>query len=76
MSLFLIGCLDDISASASLLDGKPVFTGIICYEALSQLVYYETAASTGDIAAQWIGIITPRFSPQEMRKAKAAWKKS
>lgn len=72
----LIECLDDISASASTLDGKPVALGIVCYEALTQLVYYEPTEPGGDVAASWPGFISPRASPQDMRDAKAAWKKA
>src|SRR5688500_17078255 len=37
----LVGCLDDVSASKSQLNGMQVPVGAICYEGLSQLVYYE-----------------------------------
>ena len=63
----LVNCLDDITPSKSELDGKPVAVGIVCYEALSNLVYYEPTTAT------WAGYITPRATPQQMRAAKAAW---
>lgn len=72
----LVECLDDTSASASVLDGKPIALGIVCYEALTQLVYFEPTEPGGDVAATWPGIITPLASPKEMRDAKAAWKKA
>ncbi|MDR2212631.1 MAG: hypothetical protein LBE21_03265 [Pseudomonadales bacterium] len=71
----LIECLDDTSLSASILDGKRVFLGIICYEGLAQLVYYEPTDATGDIATQWPGVISPTASPQEMRNAKTEWER-
>ena len=72
----LIGCLDAESATASTIDGKPVPLGIVCYEALTQLVYYEPAEPGGDLATHWFGYISPRASPEDMRKAKSAWKKA
>lgn len=72
----LIECLDDTSASASVLDGKPVSLGIVCYEGLSLLVYYEPTDAGGDVAANWPGFISPKASPEEMRNAKAAWKRA
>ncbi len=72
----LIECLDDNSPSASVVDGKPVPVGIICYEALTQLVYYEPTEPSGDVASDWLGFISPKASEQEMRDAKAAWKRA
>ncbi len=72
----LIDCLDDTSASASMVGGKPVPVGIVCYEALTQLVCHEPTDPNGDIAADWPGSISLFASPQEMRKAKTAWKKA
>lgn len=72
----LVGCLDDTSPSRSVIDGQPVALGIICYQALTQLVYYEPTAADGDVAANWPGNMSLRASPQEMRAAKGAWKKA
>lgn len=72
----LIECLDDTSASASVLGGKPVPVGIVCYEALTQLVYYEPTDPSGDVAAHWEGILSPDASPNEMRVAKVVWRKA
>lgn len=72
----LIDCLDDTTASASTVDGKPVAVGLVCYQALSQLAYYEPTARTGDIAESWPGFLTPLASPDAMRAAKTAWKKA
>jgi hypothetical protein len=72
----LIGCLDDTSMSASVLDGKPVALGIVCYQGLSQLVYYEPSDNSGDIETSWPGFISPKASKAEMKKAKIAWKKA
>jgi hypothetical protein len=69
----LVDCLDDTSPSHSAFDGTAVAVGIVCYEALTQTVYYEPTAPNGDIAANWPGNISPKASAQQMRDAKAAW---
>jgi hypothetical protein len=71
----LVDCLDDASPSQSRIDGTAVAVGIVCYEALTQLVYYEPTAPSGDVAADWPGNISPTSSPQEMHDAKNAWAK-
>lgn len=71
----LVDCLDDSSPSQSVLDGKPVAVGMVCYEALTQLVYHEPTATGGDIATDWPGNISPRASAENMRAAKEAWRK-
>ena len=72
----LIECLDDPSASASVLDNKPVALGIVCYQGLSQLASYEPTDASGDIAASWPGFVSPKASPEDMRSAKAAGRKA
>ena len=72
----LIDCLDATSTSASVLDGKPVATGIICYEGLTQIAYHEPTDAHGDVAADWTGFISSKASPKDMRSAKAAWKRA
>lgn len=69
----LVECLDNPSPSRSTLEGKPVALGIICYEALTQMVYYEPTAPNGDVAADWAGFLSPQASPEQMRAAKQAW---
>lgn len=71
--LILVNCLDDLTVSLSAIDENKVPVGIVCYEALTQLVYFEPNSSDGDIATYWPGYITPRASPEEMRTAKEAW---
>jgi hypothetical protein len=70
-----VDCLDSTSESQSRIDNKPASLGIICYEALTQLVYYEPTTADGDISQNWPGYISPKSSFQEMQKAKQAWKK-
>jgi len=71
----LVECLDNTTQSGSTLDGTPVALGIVCYEALTQLVYHEPTGRDGDVASDWPGRLSPRPSPAEMRAAKEAWKK-
>ena len=73
--LVLVECLDDNSPSQSALDANRVPIGIVCYEALTQLVYHEPIEPGGDVAAAWPGHLSPRASPAELRRAKAAWRK-
>jgi hypothetical protein len=70
----LVDCLDDTTPSESSLDGRHVAVGIVCYEALTQLVYHEPTLPIGDVAATWPGAITPRASTEAMQAAKEAWR--
>jgi hypothetical protein len=69
----LVDCLDDLSPSKSTLNGNSVALGLVCYEALSQIVYHEETGPDGDIAAQWAGHLSPTATPSEMLAAKSAW---
>jgi hypothetical protein len=69
----LVDCMDDQAPSRSTLEGQPVSVGMVCYEALTQLVYYEPTAPNGDVALKWDGYVSPRASAQELRAAKQAW---
>ncbi len=71
----LVDSLDDKSKTQSKIDNETVSLGIICYEALTQLVYYEPATMDGDIAQNWPGYISPKATPDDIRAAKQAWKK-
>jgi hypothetical protein len=71
----LVDSLDDKSKTQSKIDNEIVSLGVICYEALTQLVYYEPTTMDGDIAQHWPGYISPKSTPDEIRAAKQAWKK-
>lgn len=73
--VILVDSLDDKSKTKSKIDNEIVSLGIICYEALTQLVYYEPTTLNGDIAQNWPGYISPKSTPDEIRAAKQAWKK-
>jgi hypothetical protein len=71
----LVDCLDDASLSQTRLEGKNVVVGLVCYEALSQTVYFEPTAPNGDVAKKWAGHIEPSATIDELRVAKGAWLK-
>lgn len=70
----LVNCLDDLTLTRSTLGGKRLVTGIVCYEALSQAIYYEPTSQEGDIEKKWPGHILPTANPGELKEAKLAWK--
>jgi hypothetical protein len=70
----LVECLDDLSLSATTLKGQQVPTGVLCREALGQIIYYEATAPNGDIAAKWPGNIEPTASDTDLHAAKRAWR--
>jgi hypothetical protein len=69
----LIECLDNPTLSQSTLNGKPVVTGIVCYEALTQLASHEPTDAHGDVAKSWLGEVSPKASLAELKAAKEAW---
>jgi len=69
----LANCIDDISLSNSILNDHKVKLGILCYEALSQTIYYEPILPNGDIALKWGGHISPDATESDMKAAKRAW---
>jgi len=75
-AVMLIDCIDNSMASNSTLEGMPVSVGMICYEALTQLAYYEPTAPNGDVAASWPGYVSPHATPVQMKAAKEAWRRA
>jgi len=71
----LADCIDDLQPSNSTLNGKQVPVGIICYQALTQLIYFEPTTQTGDVAKHWPGYIKPDASQRQLKLAKRAWLK-
>ena len=68
----LVSCMDDATSSQTLLEGKAVMLGVLCNQAVTQLVYYEQTDKHGDVA-QWPGYIAPTATIEELRAAKKAW---
>lgn len=71
----LVACIDDEFPTETQLNGKSVMLGILCYQALTQIVYHEPTSGRldGDIATNWPGYITPMATIDELRSAKKAW---
>ncbi len=69
----LVACMDDESPTQTKLIEKPVMLGVLCYQALTHLVYYEPTEPGGDIAKSWPGHILPNATLTELRAAKRAW---
>lgn len=70
----LINCLDNFTLSNSTINEKKVVLAIICYEALSQTIYYEHTTAQGDIAKHWSGHLLPTANKDDLFEAKRAWK--
>jgi hypothetical protein len=69
----LVECLDDTAPARTVLEGRPVPVGVLCHEALGQIVYYEPTDPNGDVARSWPGHIEPSATPAELQGAKRAW---
>jgi hypothetical protein len=70
----LVECLDDLAPSVTTLKGQQVPTGVLCREALGQIVYYEATTPNGDIAAKWPGNVEPTATGADLQAAKRAWR--
>jgi len=70
----LAQCIGNLSPSRSTLDGKPVPVGLLCYEALTQLVYYEAVDEEGDLIS-WPGYLSVPASAEQLETAQQAWQK-
>jgi len=71
----LVENMDNEKKSKSTLNGKVLPIGIICYEALTQIIYFEPTNNEGDISSTWKGHLNPQATSIQMREAKKAWKK-
>jgi hypothetical protein len=65
----LVRCLSDESPSRVTLGDKPVPIGIVCYEGLTKLVYFEADSP------QWPGYIDASATHKELLAAQAAWQR-
>lgn len=65
----LVDCIDDKSLSESVFDNKKVTLGLMCYTALTQIVYYEPNTKS------WAGFITPKSKSKDFQNAKKEWLK-
>lgn len=69
----LVACIDDESPTQTRLNGRPVMLGILCYQALTQIAYYEPTEPGGDVSKAWPGHVSPNATVNELRTAKKAW---
>jgi len=69
----LVGCLDDTTPTMVTYRGKNVPLGIMCYEALNSICYYEATDKNGNITA-WEGTVLPGATKADLKTAKRAWK--
>jgi hypothetical protein len=70
----LVECLDDQAPSATVLKGQRVPIGVLCREALGQIIYYEATVPNGDVAAKWPGNFEPTATGADLQAAKRAWR--
>lgn len=69
----LANCMDRAERSRVMLNAKPVPIGVLCYTALTTLIYYEPVARNGELAPEWAGYPPPSASLNELKAAKKAW---
>ncbi len=66
----LYSYLDNESLSNSYFNGKQLPIGNICYQALSQLIYYEPNDEHGDLNQNWKGNVEPYSNLEKLKEAK------
>jgi hypothetical protein len=66
--------MDNESLSNSYFNGKQLPLGNICYQALSQLIYYEPTDEHGDMIQSWKGNIESYSTLEKLKAAKILWK--
>lgn len=72
--VILLDCMDDDTPTQTLLGDKHVALGMLCYQALTQTIYYEPNDASGDIDVKWPGYVTADATIEQLREAKKAWK--
>jgi hypothetical protein len=70
----LVGSLDDMSPTNVMYRGNAVPLGVMCYEALHTICYYEASDKDGNITA-WEGTVLPGATEADLKTAKRAWEK-
>lgn len=69
----LVACLDRTDRTNTLVQGRLVPLGVLCFEALRYMAYHEAVDSLGDMDADWEGAILPTASFHDLRRARQAW---
>ncbi|MGD0886934.1 MAG: hypothetical protein ABSA46_18990 [Thermodesulfovibrionales bacterium] len=70
----LVDCIDSVKPTRATYKDKPVSLGIMCYEALRNICYYEATDKEGSITT-WEGIVLPGATRGDLGAAKKAWEK-
>lgn len=69
----LAECIGDTMQTRTTLAGTPVRLGVLCYEALTRLIYHEETDASGDINPEWPGYVLPDATAADLRRARRAW---
>lgn len=70
----LVGSIDDMTPTKVTYCGKAVPLGVMCYEALHSICYYEATDKNGHITT-WDGTVLPGATEADLKIAKKAWKR-
>jgi hypothetical protein len=65
----LVNCISDESPSHVLLKDSPVVLGVVCYEGLTKLIYFESDSS------RWAGYVDASATHQQLLAAQKAWRR-
>lgn len=70
----LVSCMDNATPTQSTLNHEAVPLGVLCYQAITLLVYHEEVNEGGDLL-DWPGYIHLPASPADLKAAQEAWRK-
>jgi len=65
----LVDCISDESPSHVLLKDSPVVLGVVCYEGLTKLIYFEPGSS------RWLGYVDANANHEQLLAAQKAWRR-
>lgn len=69
----LVACMSNRSPSNVFLKSKPVHLGIVCYVALTMLIYFEADTESSSGKRAWKGYVSPEAGTTEILEAQKAW---
>jgi hypothetical protein len=71
----LVSCLTDTTKAVATVEGRTVLVGVMCYEALRRVAYFEWDPDDYRDAPshRWPGSMDPTADPQQLRTAHDAW---
>jgi hypothetical protein len=70
----LVECMDRTELSEATSLGVPVSRGMMCYQALRWIAYYEAVDEHGELTGEWVGHVELNATPAEMKAAQDAWR--